>query len=387
MNELDVMILAGTVVAGLGGYRLGFIARVASWIGMVIGFVLAALLLPTLVEAIDGPDATGRLLIASAALMGGAFIGQALGLMVGGRLHLAIPEGTAKGIDRSGGAIAGVMGVVVALWVLLPTMADVPGWPARQSRSSAVAGFIDSTLPPPPDTLQTLRQLVGENNFPQVFAALQEAPDIGPPPADSGLSPAVIDAVTRSTVRVEGVACRRIQEGSGFTVGNDTVVTNAHVVAGEDETDVVRPDGSRLDATVVAFDSDRDLAVLFAPGLNQAALPVTDTGEGGTGAVFGYPGGGDLRVSPFGVSQEIEAVGRDLYNDHETRRMVLVLSSDLHPGDSGAALVDDQGAVVGVAFAIAPDKPEVAYALTTEELLAVLGGDLSQEVDTGPCLR
>ena len=65
---------------------------------------------------------------------------------------------------------------------------------------------------------------------------------------------------------------------------------------------------------------------------------------------------------------------------------MLILAASLAPGDSGAALVDPQGQVVGVAFAIAPDKPSVAYALNIEELLAVLAGNLSQPVDTGPCL-
>jgi hypothetical protein len=49
--------------------------------------------------------------------------------------------------------------------------------------------------------------------------------------------------------------------------------------------------------------------------------------------------------------------------------------------------VDAQGRIVGVAFAIAPDKPGVAYALDVEELRPVLAGDLSHPVDTGPCLR
>ncbi|MGV3759800.1 MAG: hypothetical protein ACO1PW_09710, partial [Actinomycetota bacterium] len=46
--------------------------------------------------------------------------------------------------------------------------------------------------------------------------------------------------------------------------------------------------------------------------------------------------------------------------------------------------VDEAGP--GVAFAIAPDKPNVAYALDIEELQGVLAGNLSQAVDTGPCL-
>ena len=47
---------------------------------------------------------------------------------------------------------------------------------------------------------------------------------------------------------------------------------------------------------------------------------------------------------------------------------MLFLAAELRPGDSGGALVDPSGAVVGVAFAIAPDDPNVAYALTIEEV-------------------
>jgi hypothetical protein len=43
--------------------------------------------------------------------------------------------------------------------------------------------------------------------------------------------------------------------------------------------------------------------------------------------------------------------------------------------------------VVGVAFAIAPDRPQTAYALTTDELRAVLQNDLTTPADTGPCLN
>jgi len=50
------------------------------------------------------------------------------------------------------------------------------------------------------------------------------------------------------------------------------------------------------------------------------------------------------------------------------------------------ALVDADGFLEGMAFAIAPDEPHVAYALTLEELQPVLTGDLSNTVSTGPCI-
>jgi S1-C subfamily serine protease len=196
----------------------------------------------------------------------------------------------------------------------------------------------------------------------------------------------VVDAVVPSTVKVQGIACQRIQEGSGFVVGDGLVVTNAHVVAGEDETVVQRSDGSEVRAQVVAFDPNRDLAVLRADDLDRQALRLGDTDVGGVGAVFGHPGGEALRLAPFQVGEEVTATGTDIYDQNRIEREVLILSAALQPGDSGGALVDAGGAVVGVAFAIAPDRPGVSYALAIEELQAVLAGNLSSPVDTGPCV-
>src|SRR5690606_13850085 len=154
----------------------------------------------------------------------------------------------------------------------------------------------------------------------------------------------------------------------------DLVVTNAHVVAGEDESTVELADGSTLDADVVAFDPDRDLAVLRTDGAGGPPLSLRDAEVGDVGGVFGRPGGGPLEISPFRVADEITAVGRDIYDSGSTSREVLVLASELAPGDSGSALVDPAGEVIGVAFAVAPDKPGVAYALAIDELEAVLSG-------------
>ncbi len=194
------------------------------------------------------------------------------------------------------------------------------------------------------------------------------------------------EAVTESTVKVQGEACGRIQEGSGFFVTPQLVVTNAHVVAGEDDTRLQLADGDTVDAEVVAFDPDRDLAVLRTDDVGITPLPLRAAEPGDTGGVFGHPGGGPLEISPFRVSEQIPAVGRNIYDRGRTERQVLVLASELAPGDSGSALVDPEGRVVGVAFAVAPDKPGVAYALAVEELEPVLAGDLSRARDTGGCL-
>jgi S1-C subfamily serine protease len=388
MNLLDLTLLSVAVLAALGGYRLGFLTRTVSWLGMAIGLVVAARALPWLLEQFTGQSPASLLLFSGVVLLGGSFIGQALGYLVGNRIRFRLPTRDWVVADHALGAIAGLIGVAAALWLMLPTMASAPGFFAEQTRQSVIARTIDRAFPPAPDTLVALRRLVGDDQFPQVFAALTPAPELGPPPADAGLTPELIQQVTPSTVKISGIACNRLQEGSGFvTLGTDVVITNAHVVAGEDEPTVERDDGSVLSAIVVVFDPQRDLAVLRVPGLGRGPLPLADGTEGTSGGVFGHPGGAPLRVAPFVVGNEVRAVGTDIYDANRTERAVLILSSQLRPGDSGGALVDGTGAVVGVAFAIAPDDPDVAYALDVSEVNAVLAGDLATPVDTGGCLR
>lgn len=386
MNLLDVVLVAVAIFAAWAGYRLGFIARATSWLGLALGVTVGALVLPPLLRQVRGASDVTAALVAIGTLVGSALLGQALGLVLGTRLNVALPAGPVRRLDKAVGAVLGIVGLLVGLWLLLPTLADVPGWTSEQARGSIIAREVNARFPDAPDTLQALRRLVGDNPFPRVFDALRRSPDPGVVPEASGLSDELATAVAASTVKIEGAACSRIQEGSGFFVADDLVVTNAHVVAGEDDSDVLLSDGTRIDGTVVAFDAARDLAVLRTSGADRRGLALDEAQLGTSGGVFGHPGGGPLEISPFQVGEQITAVGTDIYDQRRTERQVLVLAADLAPGDSGGALVDSQGRVVGVAFAVAPDRPGVAYALAVDELAAVLAGDLSEERDTGDCL-
>jgi S1-C subfamily serine protease len=106
--------------------------------------------------------------------------------------------------------------------------------------------------------------------------------------------------------------------------------------------------------------------------------------------VYGHPGGGALRAAPARIAEIVTAGGTDIYRTGRTDRSVFVLAAELAPGDSGGPLVDQEGRVVGVAFAIDPGQAGTAYALTGDELDAALEPALATgteaAVDTGPCL-
>lgn len=372
MNLLDLFVLAALVSAAVGGWKAGFLARVTSWIGIALGFFVGVRILPPALQAFELASVSSRLLVVVTVLIVSIFAGQAIGLVAGHRLRGVLPLGGARTADRVVGSVAGALSVLIGIWVLLPTLADVQGWPARQARGSAVGRLVSASFPDPPDATRVVRGLVDQRGFPQVFDALRPSPDAGAPPVDPGLEPAVVDRVIASTVKIVGEACRRIQEGSGFVVREDVIVTNAHVVAGEDAVDIVRPDGKRLRARVAVFDPRKDLAVLHVDRLELPSLGRSNAKAGQPGAVFGHPGGqAQVRASPARISEEVTARGSDIYGADVTRQ-VFILAANLQPGDSGGAMVDVQGRVVGVAFAIAPDRPGTAYALTGQELDQVM---------------
>src|SRR5689334_18489385 len=136
------------VAAGVGGYRLGFLARALSWAGMALGIVLAARFLPSILHRFENGQPSGKLMIALGVLLGGAFIGQALGLIIGSQLHTVLPVG-GRLPDRVAGAVSGVVGVLVGVWLMVPTLGSVPGDVARLARTSTVLGFVDDVAPDP----------------------------------------------------------------------------------------------------------------------------------------------------------------------------------------------------------------------------------------------
>jgi S1-C subfamily serine protease len=391
VNFLDLLVVLVAVAAGMFGYRLGFVRRGLSWAGLAAGLVVALALVDDLAGALRSSPPRTRLLVSLGFVALLATVGQGAGFALGSALHQRL--GRAGPVyhrgDRVAGAALGVAGVLTVVWLLIPALASSPGWPAGAVRASFVARTIDDLAPAPPDAAATLGDLVGDQTFPQVFDTLT-TPDAGDPP-DNGIPADAAARVTRSVVKVEGEACDRVQDGTGFVAGHELIATNAHVVAGEAQTDVETSDGRRLRARVVAFDPRRDLALLHVDGLGLPALPLGDAGVDARGSLFGHPGGGALRESPVRIAEQIVAEGTDIWREASTERQVFVLAAVAAPGDSGAPVVDTAGRVVGVVFALDLSRPTTAYAVTDTELDAVLAPELvsgsTAPVGTGRCLN
>lgn len=386
VNLLDVLLLVAIAAAVATGLRLGFLARAASFVGLAAGVALATVTVPyALSMVVDGQPAV-RLFVGLVVLAVTVTVVGTLFQSVGLRLRHSVAGSPLSSLDRGAGALAGIALVLALVWFLVPAASVVPGGVARQVRTSAVVDAVMGLTPPPPDTVQALRNLVATSRFPEVFADLQPAPDTGPPPGEVPVDAAVVERATASTVNVETEGCGRRFEGSGFTIAPGTVITNAHVVAGSDTVEVRLPDGTVLAGTVVVLDPDRDLAVVDVPDLPQEPFERATAEVGTVGVVIGYPGGQDTpRVAPIEVRDKRTALGRDIYGSSRTEREVLFLAAELRQGDSGSPVVDTNGRVVGVTFAISPDQPTSAFALDRSELEAVLDAPRTPG-ETGPCI-
>jgi S1-C subfamily serine protease len=390
VNALDFVVLAAMIAAGYFGYRLGFVARVVSWAGLAIGIVLAVAFVDDVTGLVSAQASQTKLFVALAFFLLLATGGQAAGYAAGIALRSRLPsrEGLHES-DRVGGAVVGVLGVLIAVWLLTPALTSAQGWPARAARDSQIVRAINRYAPDPPPQAQRLGRAVAEGPFPEVFSRLNGPGGVGAPPTRA-VAPDVAARVSASVLKIQGQACDQVQAGSGFVAGADLVVTNAHVVAGEPRTEVDTNDGRRLSATVVAFDPERDLAVLRVRNLRLFALSFADGSVGTTGAVFGHPGGGPLKIAPARIAETVTAAGTDIYRTGRTSRRVHVLAAELAPGDSGGPLVDQQGRMIGVAFAIDPGQESTSYALTRAEVDAVLGpvlrGGGQTAANTGPCV-
>ena len=202
------------------------------------------------------------------------------------------------------------------------------------------------------------------------------------------------DDIRRAAVHVSGMACGQFTEGSGFMVESGLVLTNAHVVAGVEQITVSAAEGGSEIGVLVGFDPGRDIAAVQIPSLRRTPdmSLITSVGLAPVGAraadvgdVATVDSDDGLEFVPFEVTRRILATGRDFYAQETEGRDVLEIRSLLAAGDSGAALVNADGEVVGMVFAVARGQPDQGYALDRNEIADFLAGIDGTPLPTPPC--
>ena len=369
INFIDVLIVIATIVGLANGYRRGFWLSFAQYVGLLVGVMLGAASARYVLDYLQINNATARPLGAVLVLVIGGSLGSSIGFAVGEPIRRQILRtGIHTSTDSVAGAALSAFAVLVMCWFLGLSFSRGPSPEiAQQIQRSALLHGLDTLAPRPPPFLASVEQVLSGVQFPPVFAGLEPTLP-GALPVPTSVDTPGVNHAAQSVVKVASLGCGGIVTGSGFPVGNGYVVTNAHVVSGTTSHTIQKPDGTTMRATVVFFDPERDVAVLFVPGFTGAGLTFGPAQRGTQGAVIGYPGGLGEKVVPAVVDGAVQAQGRDIYNQNLVTRQIFVLQANVHPGNSGGPLIDMQGRVLGMVFATSASDPNQAYALTDDEI-------------------
>ena len=373
---VDLAILAATLIGLANGYRRGFWLSAAQYAGLVGGVLLGAAAATPVLNYLEIHNPSARPLGAALVLVIGGSLGSSIGFAAGEPIRRRILRaGVHTATDSIGGAALSVVAVLTMCWFLGLSFSRGPSAEiAQQIQRSVVLHTLDNTAPRPPAFLASVEGILSGVNFSPVFAGLEPGSLPAALPIPASVDTPGIRQAAGSVVKVASFGCGGMVTGSGFPVGTGYIVTNAHVVSGTSGHTIQGPGGPQMQATVIFFDAERDVAVLYAPGYRAGALTFGNASRGTTGAVIGYPGGGPEQTSPAVVDGEITAEGRDIYNANLVTRQILVIQARVRPGNSGGPLVDLQGRVIGLVFATSAGDPNQAYALTDDEI----GGDINQ---------
>jgi S1-C subfamily serine protease len=373
-DVLDLILIALAAAFAVAGYRQGFIVGILSFAGFLGGAAIGATFAPKLARSLV-QGTTQQALVAIVAVFVAAMIGQLLASALGAALRSRVNWRPATMVDSVAGAAVSVLSVLLIAWLIGSAVVNAPfAMVTNQVNRSAVLRGVDGVMPAAARTMfSDFRSLLASGPYVQVFGALGAEPALTVAAPD----PAVLNAkglvqARDSIVKVIGVApsCSRRIEGSGFVISPQHILTNAHVVAGvtQGQTVITRV-GRHLSARVVLFDPERDLAVLYVPGLRAGPLSFAGPQPLGASAIVaGYPLDADFTVVPARVGDDQLAQAPDIYQSKEVTRQIYSIRADVRAGNSGGPLLNPDGTVDGVVFAAAVGVKDTGYALTAAEV-------------------
>jgi S1-C subfamily serine protease len=384
LTRIDWLIVAFTVLMATVGWRQGFVAGAFALAGFAGGAFLGSRLGPALLS--DGSSSPYAPLVSLVAAVAGGSILAGLFETAGFLVRRSVPIPGVRTLDGILGAVLSAAIALALAWIGGAVALQTPG--VRELRQdiqrSEILSRLNDVLPPSGPILNALARF---DPFPHI-----DGPEANvPAPRAAVARDPEVRAAGRSVVRILGTACGLGIEGSGWVAGPGLVVTNAHVVAGEDDTSVqVGGTGPHLDANAVAFDSTNDIAVLRVsdlPGLPALSF-APDPAARSDGAILGFPENGPYDVRAARLGQTRAVVSQDAYGNGPVTRQMTTFRGVVRPGNSGGPLVDTAGRVLATVFAKATSSARAGgYGVPNAIVRRVLDGRVGEgrAISTGAC--
>jgi S1-C subfamily serine protease len=388
MNFLDWCLVLIVVAYALSGYLQGFITGAFATIGLLLGGLLGIWLAPHLLGDAD-PSLWVSLTALFVVLVCASF-GQAVLQYAGTRMRDQITWQPVRALDAVGGAVLSVVAVLIVTWMLgvavsgsrIPTIGPMV-------RDSQVLTTVNDVMPSSAQgLLRQFDRVVGSSFFPRYLEpfAPERIIEVSPAPGNVVRDPEVQKAEL-SVFKVRGNnRCGDGIEGTGFLYSPHRLMTNAHVVAGVTEP-TVRVGTRNLEATVVYYNSDIDIAVLDVDIDGPVVHFDKDGAAKDPAVILGYPNDGPFDAQPARIRAEQRLRSPDIYGRGTVTREVFSVRGLVRPGNSGGPLVSRSGAVLGVIFAASVSDKQTGYALTADQVseAAARGLSASARVSSGNC--
>ncbi len=213
------------------------------------------------------------------------------------------------------------------------------------------------------------------NSKPPVSQALPPAPGTGRqmtiPQVASAVRPSVVGIVNYQSFQ----SYQPATEGSGIILSEDGyIITNAHVIERAAAVVVVFDDDTEAEAVLVGADQLTDLAVLKVEKNGLTPAIMGDSGElvvGETVIAIGNPGGVELAGSV--TSGIVSAINRVMSTPYSTTNYIQT-DAAVNPGNSGGALCNEFGQVVGINTAkiVAEGYEGISFAIPITEAAPII---------------
>lgn len=178
------------------------------------------------------------------------------------------------------------------------------------------------------------------------------------------------EAAAGAVYRLEAEACNGVEvaDATAFAAAPDLLVTVAHAFDDVRSFRLMTPDATAAEvaATVVLLDTERDVAVLRTDEPVAATLTAATAQAGAVGRIVTATESGELRTRRA-VIDDVTRVRVDGAGE----RLALALDADIRPGDSGAPVLDIDGALIGMVFAAAGEDT-AGWAVAAEELAPLI---------------
>jgi S1-C subfamily serine protease len=191
----------------------------------------------------------------------------------------------------------------------------------------------------PPDESSTQPPPVRKVSRQVVIAASRPVPTL--------ISQGLRRQAERLVVRVRNISCIGVATGSGFALDEHTLVTNRHVLAGAESVEVSTWDGHSLRVSTAKVGALVDMGIASVEGtLPSAGAAYAAPRQGRRAVVVGFPLGGPLTFSGGHILDFIDG------SPYAIPGRIMRLTARVEPGSSGSPVLDDQGRVVGIVYAI-----------------------------------